>query len=515
MLVRNRGRYIYLLIIIVMLGFFLRVVAFYGYFGSDDRSYARFAHMINTGQFKPGEDSNFSRRMPPVHALRLGLIFPVAFSFRVAGVNEISMVAYPFILSVLTIPIAFIAARVFFSSIRAGLIAALIQAILPMDVKSASMLLPDLPAAFWINLGVILLFFGSNRDSSRSKVAYGTGAGLCFVVSWFCKEAVCYLLPFAVCLGLWLIYNEKKNFYMLLAVVLVFFAGFAFESLLYYNTTGDFLHRFHEVARNFEQGEMWFFTEGGVVGYEKGHRLSGLLQRLFIYGPRSILATWSYGLTTAVAMLALVYGIYKRWRPFIFVGAWLISLVVMFNFFSPNFKIYQPLPLTDRYLYPILLPSVLLTARFIDFLFSRSEASSDDVFKERAFWGGVLAVCILLICTIKLSKDIFVLSAPSSDERTAARLLSPNVPVYTDNRTKEMLSFFWGFPTETNTRDFAGLGNNGIPAGAYVLINSKWVEHGHKYYGHTLPSFYTHVPSDWERRWSGKHTKLYLKPAEN
>ncbi len=503
------------LFIIIILAFFLRVAAFYGYFGSDDGCYAKLAYMMVHGQFKFGGDFNFCcRTMPPVQPLRLGLILPVALCFKIWGPNEITMVLYPFIISMLSVPLVFIIAREFFSSKQAGLMAAFIQAILPIDVKSASILLPDLCAAFWANCGIILLFFGSKRDSAISKTVYGVLAGLGLVVSWLCKESLFYLFPFVGGFSLWMIYQKRRNLYMLAGAVFVLIIGLFGESVFYHRYTGDFLYRLHEIGRNFEHGKMWFFTEGSRVGYEKGHYYSELIRRLLIIGPRTILTSWSYGLTTIVAMLAIVYALHKRWRSYIFIGAWFLAMVLMFNFFSPNFKTYQPLHLRDRDLYPIFLPALLLTAGLISFLFSGRRTIANELFRERAFWGGVLTVCILSICSLKICQDIFILNDGSPGERAAAQLLSPSDRVYTDSRTREILSFFWGFPPKTEICDFAGMKRADIPAGSYVLVNRRRVSRIHESYGYVLPEFYESIPPEWIAKWRGHQAELYITPGK-
>jgi 4-amino-4-deoxy-L-arabinose transferase-like glycosyltransferase len=468
--------------------------------------------MITKGEFAFGRDYIFGcRTMPPVQPVRLGLIFPVAFFVKIGGVNEITMVAYPFILSMLSIPLIYIIGREIFSSERAGLTAAFIQAILPVDVKSATMLLPDLSAAFWANLGIILLYFGFKRDRIISKSAYGCLGGLAFLISWLCKEGIFYLFPFVAGFSIWMIYKGKRNFYMLSFAGLIFAFGILAESLLYYRHTEDLLYRFHEIDRNFEHGKMWFFTEGSFVGYEKGQYLSALFRRLVITGPRTILATISFGFTTIVACLALVYALYKRWRSYVFIGAWFVSLAIMFNFFSPNLKAYEPLYLRARDLYPMFLPAVLLTSGLISYLLSRKKSISDELFRERLFWGGVLSLCILLVCSLKLCQDILILNDGSPNERAVSRVLSPTDVVYTDARTKEILSFFWGFPTETQTYDFSGMNSNDIPKESYILINRKRADGIHKAYGYVLPTFYENVPTEWENKWGTSQAKLYKK----
>ena len=144
-----------------MVGIVLRVLCFSGFYGSDDGAYAELAYLMATGQF-----DRSANKGDPVFPLRLGLLAPTVLGFKLGGPNEKVMIAYPFILSMLSIILVFFAGRAFFNT-QVGLMSAAILAILPIDINMASRLLPDLPASFWGALGVLCLYLGSNRHGSR------------------------------------------------------------------------------------------------------------------------------------------------------------------------------------------------------------------------------------------------------------------------------------------------------------------------------------------------------------
>ena len=105
--------------------------------GSDDGVYSELAFEIANGNFIIGDSRDFVSR------LRIGLLDPVALGFKVTGPNEIAMIIYPFLVSILGIILAFFTGRAFFND-RVGLFAATLQSVLPFDARSASMLEPDL-----------------------------------------------------------------------------------------------------------------------------------------------------------------------------------------------------------------------------------------------------------------------------------------------------------------------------------------------------------------------------------
>ena len=67
-----------------------------------------------------------------------------------------------------SVPLAFFLGRLFFGP-RAGLIAAALIACLPIDLGSATHLVPDMPAAFWANLGVLAVLVATRREAVSSK----------------------------------------------------------------------------------------------------------------------------------------------------------------------------------------------------------------------------------------------------------------------------------------------------------------------------------------------------------
>lgn len=151
-LIREESEFIqYALVIVLLLAGVIRALSFCGYYGSDDAAYAELSSRLLHHVFPLGNYSG-----PPVFPLRLGLIVPTAFSMSIAGVSELSILAYPFLISLAAVLLAFYFGKLLFNA-KTGLLAALIIALMPIEARSASMLLPDMPAAFWANIGLFLM----------------------------------------------------------------------------------------------------------------------------------------------------------------------------------------------------------------------------------------------------------------------------------------------------------------------------------------------------------------------
>ncbi len=496
-----------LLLSVVLLAALLRIVAFSGYIGSDMGVYSWFAYKMATGEFRAG---------PEIFGMRVGLFAPAALAFKIVGrPDERALVAYPFALSLLSVILAYSLARVFLGH-RAALIAAAIQAIVPIETRSASLLLPDLPTAFWGNLGVLLILLGGARPSLGSKTALGVLGGLAFGVSWLTKETIVYLLPFVAGYLAWLCYRGRRNLVLAISASAGVLAILAGESLVYYLHTGDLLYRYHVTERSYQVAKtsvlpmsstyrQWFLPEGSPYGWIEGRYWSALFRRLLFEGPVAIFLNRNIGLVPGAAMLGVLYAVARRVHSLTLPVLWFVSLVLLFNFGSYSLQAYRPLPLADRYLYPIFLPAVILLAGFLDILIQKP---SNEVARERLFWGSVLAVGIVVICFF----GVYAYAREgvgSPVARAAARILEPRDGVFTDPSTAGDLSFFWGYPKVTNVKDFEGMSASAVPAGTYVLIDRGWIDFLRSTYGYRPPDFYDRIPRHWVQKWNGRSGVLY------
>ncbi len=508
-----RRRMIILLGIILFFGGLVRVFSFSGCFGSDDLTYADLAYQIANNAFEIGDNSEYISR------LRIGLLVPVALGFKVTGPNEIALIIYPFTVSMLGIILAFFTGRAFFND-RVGLIAATLQSVLPFDARSASMLEPDLSAAFWANVGVLLLFYGSSRLTWPSKLTFAGMSGLALGFAWLTKESIGYLFLLIGVYLVWISYRQRRNLVLLVGTTLMITAVLMVESLTYYIHTGDFLYRFHKIYESASLSWTFFGCSSSAVSnslaitkFESANRdyWDAVTKRILIDGPITIFINQKFGFLTAVTVLAVGYASVRRLRSFILPGAWFFSLAFLFNFGSTSLQFYKPFLLADRYLYPILLPAVILTSGLIDVLIPSHGLLKQEIRRERLFWGGTLVVCITLACLVGIYGNIRKgISSPV--ERTVSRMLKPDDPLYTDSRTAWVLNFFWKYPKEARTKDFAGMGIDDIPTEVYVLINRERVQFLNSNYGYVPPKFYDDVPRHWLLKWRGNHAELYWIP---
>ncbi len=479
------------LALIVLLAVALRLAAFRGFNGSDDRAYADLAHALAFGGFDPAAYPG-----PAVFAVRIGLLAPVAASLRLFGVGELAFLAYPFLISLASVVLAFCLGRLFFG-VRAGLFAAALIALLPIDLGSATHLVPDMAAAFWANLGVLAVALALRRDPASWKWGLGLAAGLCFGASWLHKSSVAHLVPGIGAFLLWETWKQRRNAPALVGTAIGVLAALALESGLQSALTGDPFHRFAALAHNWEQTSQFWFVEGGRWGWEPGHYWEALATRLFVSGPGEIFLNPQYGHLPLLAVAPLVWAAWTRQRAFLFCGVWFAGLLLAFDFATTSLEYYKPLILFERYVYPLLLPAALGVAGMLAVLLDPAADARAPVRRRRRVAAGALALAVLLAFGRGL---VWNLDRPTTSRyvRSAVGVVDPTARSYTDPRTLLDLRLFWGYPPAMNTTDFTGLAPGDFEPGAYVLVNRDRLRFLKRVYDTDPPVLTQAIPPGWE-----------------
>jgi len=479
----------------------LRLESFIGFgYQGDDVEYAQLAHRILSGGFLRAHEET-----APIYPVRIGILAPAAAAFKIFGVSEQALGAFPFLISLLSILLAYLAGRMFFGE-RVGVVAALLQALLPIDVRYGTLLYPDPPGALFLNVGILLVFLGERQSLRPRQAVAGALAGLCLGLSWLCKEAVLFSLPFVAGYLLWLLCRERRHVAMGVWMAVGFAAVVGTEAGLYAWYVSDPLYHFHAIERHSRNpwATPWFWPVDASWGQ--------LGARLFRDGPETILLSTRFGLVTAVATLAVGYALYKGLRSYAFVGAWFVYHALIFNFGSHSLRSYMPLPTSDRYLWPLLLPAMLLTAAFIDTLLEDRRRGSRWRDTDGVFWAGTLVLVLALGFAHGIYRN-FKEESAFGVEKALSRMLGPETPVFADGITLAGLRFFWAYPQGTRLVEFGGMRTQEIPNGAYVLINPRRaavrVQQGWK----PPEFFYEDVPATWIRTWESSSARLYLVPG--
>lgn len=503
------------LLAVMAAGLLLRLYEFRGFGVLDDAAYAQIANQISRGTFRVG-----AYQGPAVVPLRLGIIYPTAMLFRWFGVNDTSVVLFPFILSLLSILLTYVAAQHFFGR-RAALIGAGLWALLPLDAFNASILVPDLTAAFFQSLGVLAILIAITRATTGfwSLSVTGLAVGLAFGLSWLSKESIAFAAPVCAFLLIWSLRKDWRRYLPLWSGVIVGSAMvLGLEMTFYHRATGDWLFHFHETERNYRQYPNAFLGRGSsLMAPAQQSYAKAVLKRLLIEGPWTIFMHSQFLFLPLIAAIVSVRALYWRDRAYLLPALWFGSLVFMFNFASSSVSSYVPLVLFERYLYPIMLPAVVVVSGFLaTLLFDTAQRGDSVVRRERRFWGVLTIAALLLVAVEKNYLNRKYRSGWLASTKTLSTILKPTDRLYTDILTINGLEFFWRYPNRMNVVNFEDMTVTPQP-GDYVVANKAnlnwlvdmagWWPTEHTTY--VKPTMVEQPPASWETTWRSDDAALY------
>src|SRR5438128_7103164 len=173
---------------------------------------------------------------------RLGLSVPVALLFRAGGINDLTYVIYPLLMSLVSIVVIFLIGRCLFGS-TAGLTAALLVATCPFDAVFASSMTIDIITSCLAAI-TVLAFLAAREVSGARRFGYAFLGAAATLVGYMIKEPAVYVLP---CLGALALTRVRDRGAVLRDVVFcgVVGAGLAATFAADYWATGDALNRLH------------------------------------------------------------------------------------------------------------------------------------------------------------------------------------------------------------------------------------------------------------------------------
>jgi hypothetical protein len=247
-------------------------------------------------------------------------------------------------------------------------------------------------------------------------------------------------------------------------------------------------------------------------GFFESTSLAALLARIFLTGPVEMLRISSMSFAPAFALVGVLWSVVFRQRKFLIPSAWLISLLFMFNFMTTSFRSYKPLLLFDRYLYPLLLPSLIVLGGFVATLLL--EKSEWYLRLERRLWAVVVMLVFFVISAFAVRHD--VVSMPQAVQQTVAAMLKPSDIIYTDFRTAADLVFFrTGLLRDSDDRTipWEGTNENGLSNGGYVLIHRDSIDFLRGAQDYKSPTFASNPPPNWKKIRSFENADLYVVKA--
>jgi 4-amino-4-deoxy-L-arabinose transferase-like glycosyltransferase len=169
---------------IVLIAALVRLAVADGLRNPDAALYAEQAYQLSIGHIRVPDSA---------YSVRYGLIAPIALCFRLFGVNDTSLVLFPLLSSMVTI-LASYRLGVLVQGRLAGLMAAGLLAILPVDVMQSTDLHADVPMSMWLTL-CLLCFISAARAPAHRKTRIFACAGVMFGLAYLTKITTLAFFP--------------------------------------------------------------------------------------------------------------------------------------------------------------------------------------------------------------------------------------------------------------------------------------------------------------------------------
>ena len=177
-----------ILLLVFVVSLSTRLFCFTGLVGSDDIVYSIYAERIAEGTY----------RLEPHHthiALRYGVVVPVVAIYKAFGMHEWSTVMLPLLASSLA-PVLAALLGVQLAGATAGWIAGLLLASFPVDVRYATILVPESMLQATILVAAIAYIAAGARQSALLSFTSGILLGLAYLIkepAVFVVGAFCYI----------------------------------------------------------------------------------------------------------------------------------------------------------------------------------------------------------------------------------------------------------------------------------------------------------------------------------
>jgi 4-amino-4-deoxy-L-arabinose transferase-like glycosyltransferase len=327
----------------------LRLWLLIGYQGHDDRSYIAYGWAVAQG----GNIAALGLADPWVG--RLGAWGPISLAIRLFGASEWVWVLHSMLASLASVALAGgLGWRLF--SARAGVLAAALVALLPIDVMYGSSAFGDESAGFWcvMTLGAFVLVLRTGQ------ARWGLAAGLAWGVAYLTKEtAVLMAVPLA--LILWRARQWPKR--ALAALGSGFALVFAAELLFWLQHTGDALYRWHATlgARSafippVVASSSWFDWVPRPIPSEIFRSQNSVVDAVLMF-----LTNEEWGLLFYLLPLALLWTVRRGPEPARWLAIFVVSMALLLAFFPLHFPHYT-LGRDPRHFTQLGVPAILLLA---------------------------------------------------------------------------------------------------------------------------------------------------------
>ena len=443
----------YYLLFIIIIAILIRIYFYVGHIFSDDAYYSYLSYTLLKGNFAHDYLGY------PIFPLRITYLLITAFAYKIFGINEFATIVFPFLLSIINLILTYKIVKLFTGNESAAILSVLLMAFFPTDIIFATISFVDLPNTFFINLGIYFLY-KSYKSGKYSQAIIG---GLSFFVSMQIKENIYYITFTLLFLLIYLFLKKNKVCLQILIGLVFILLNTVIEGFVYLYLHNDFFYRLTVLQQNYIYSFYDFFPYTAQKLTGSKNYWKNLFVQVFIINLKSVLLRRFYLLTPLVAMVKSFFNFKKK--DYALLTYWFLSTFILLVAFTTSITEYKPLDLQRSwYIYPILMPTIILTALFIN-NFKRFIQYPLVIL----YIAGGIIMCINY-------EDYF--NKTSNDELKSFLTAHPEETIYTDHFTKYSVDLIRSYTNPNDTKRISGsnFNWNEIKPGNWVLYNRKHID---------------------------------------
>lgn len=252
----------------------LRLAFFSALSGYDEFHYAHIARNISLGNFSLPDVTGY-------YGFRYLLTGPAALFSSLFGFNAAALSLWPLLCSLGSVWVAFLLGRLLYGA-RAGLLAALLYACLPLSVIYGTMLYPEEVLSFFTGLSVLFFLMAEREVRGRAGLLFLL-SGVCCGLAYFARLNAALILGFYAAYGIFYGWRPAR---------LLVFAGLAAallpEAAFNFLRTGDALFSWHAQQLRLASDavafstNLWVYPRGMLGADLYGLGLFGFFYHLFL-----------------------------------------------------------------------------------------------------------------------------------------------------------------------------------------------------------------------------------------
>ena len=388
----------------------------------------------------------------------MGFLSLTSLSMGIFGTNETSTILLPFVFSIVNILLTYKIAQLFTENDRVALFAAFLMAFFPTDIIFATIGFPDLINVFFINLGICFLL----KAYKTHKMFWAYAGGISFFLSVQVKENIYYIFILLIILIVYLLLKKRQlNIQVLIGLIFIV-SNFLIEGFIYLLLHSDFLYRITITNINYEYSYYDFFPYTAQKLSSSKNYFRNLFDQILIINAKSIFLRRFYLFLPLVSVIQTFFSFKKNEHKLLLFWFWGMAIILIA--FTTSFTEYKPLDLSRSwYIYPLLMPIVILSALFINRLSKLIQSGLIII-----YFLGSMIMCFEY-------QDFFDLKNLITLKDFLVE--NPSKVIYTDHFTKYSVDLIRNYKAHNSKRI---LGDNfnlsQINKGEWILYNKKHIE---------------------------------------